>query len=210
MRHRRGQAAVEWLALMSVCTAAAIALMGPLRDAVASARLSAPPAAVAPGPAIPVLRAAPLPDGDGARVVAIANDLLALGIVEEPPGSNRSPAILQFTDGNAEAWCADFVSWVLRAAGMPFTGGASGGWRLAWTGDVRAWFALRGRYRERLVADPQPGDIIWFRRGHVGIVVRADARTVETIEGNAGDAVRARTYTAWRGNTDIDGFGRPG
>jgi hypothetical protein len=146
---------------------------------------------------------------DGRSVVAIASQLAAAGIAENPPGSNRGPGVDDFTEGNAEAWCADFVSWVLRAAGAPFTGGLSTGWRLAWTGDVRSWFVARSAFRSRLEADPQPGDVVWFVHGHVGIVenVRGDALT--TIEGNASDAVARRTYQHWRSNVDIGGFGRP-
>jgi len=150
-----------------------------------------------------------LPHIEGGSIVAIAERLEQLRIVEVPSGSNTGPGIIDFTDGNAEAWCADFVSWVLRAAGRPFTGGASGGWRLAWTLDVRGWFAERGAFRDRLVADPQPGDVVWFRSGHVGIVRRATSATIDTIEGNSGNAIRARTYDGWRLNSNIGGFGRP-
>ena len=77
--------------------------------------------------------------------MAIAARLLRLGIRETR--TNAGPWIGTFTDGNAEAWCADFVSYVLRLAGRPFTGGLSGGWRLAAAAGVRDWFASRHRYR---------------------------------------------------------------
>ena len=68
--------------------------------------------------------------------------------------------------------------------------------------------SVRGRFRERLVADPRPGDVVWFRHGHVGIVVAVRGSTLETVEGNAGDAVRTRTYPRWRIDSRIGGFGR--
>jgi hypothetical protein len=212
---RQGQATVEWLAVLSACAILAVGATAVMQKNLQrlpdpTPRLTAIADATSPrSPTLPSLGALPLPDGDGDSIVVIARRLLALGIAERPPGSNSSPEILQFTDGNAEAWCADFVSWVLRAAGTPFTGGASGGWRLAWTPDVRAWFAARDRYRSRLVASPQPGDVIWFVHGHVGFVTSATADRIETIEGNSGDALRARTYDAWRSNSKIHGFGRP-
>lgn len=177
----------------------------PSLDAIASAGASATLGASSPPAAVQRL-----PVVAGGSVVAIASQVAAAGIAEVPAGSNRGPGIDLFTDGNAEAWCADFVSWVLRAAGVPFSGGASSGWRLAWTGDVRAWFVQRDAFRERLLADPQPGDVVWFVHGHVGIVeaVRGDA--LLTIEGNSGDAVARRTYGRWRLDPDIGGFGRPG
>jgi hypothetical protein len=159
----------------------------------ALADLGAPPTVpvVAHGPP-PTTRYAALPRSEGGDIVALAERLLALGIVEQPPGSNTGPEIRVFTDGHAEPWCADFVSWVLKETGRPFSGGASGGWRLAWTPDIRAWFTVRGRYRTRAVAQPEPGDVIWFGRGHVGFVRRVQGDRIETIEGNAGDAVRLR------------------
>ncbi|MFM9125289.1 MAG: hypothetical protein ACKOSO_09150 [Actinomycetota bacterium] len=54
-----------------------------------------------------------------------------------------------------------------------------------------------------------PGDVVWFGHGHVGIVRRAAPDLLETIEGNADDAVRVRRYPGWRADVRIDGFGRP-
>ena len=211
-----GQGTVEWVAVLTVCAVLAMAGARGLAtvanswqgidQALATVAQPATPPSV---PVFPSLRASPLPSGDGASAIRIAERLLALGIVEQPPGSNSGAAILTFTDGNAEAWCADFVSWVLREAGQPFSGGASGGWRLAWTPDVRAWFELRGQYRARLVATPEPGDIVSFQHGHIGFVRRATPTRLETVEGNAGDAVAQRVYENWRSNSNIHGFGRP-
>lgn len=219
MTARRGQATVEWVAVLLISTLLAAGIVTTSRrlpdrlaDAVASLDgIASAGTVTADAPVPPVLGAMRLPVvDDGAAVVAIASQLAAAGIAELPPGSNRGPGVDVFTDGNAEAWCADFVSWVLRAAGLPFTGGLSAGWRLAWTGDVRAWFIARGAFRERLTADPQPGDVVWFQHGHVGFVeaVRGDA--LLTIEGNAGNAIARRTYPRWRLDADIGGFGRPG
>lgn len=212
---RAGQAVVEWLAVLAASTAVAVGIAVAASRSIevlavpSIARAGEAEAAVTPVPTQPVLRMRPLPTGDGSPVLAVAEQLLALGVREEPVGSNGGPLVLQLTDGHREPWCADFVSWVLRAAGRPFTGGASGGWRLAWTPDVRAWFSTRGRYRERLVADPAPGDVVWFGHGHVGFVRHVEPALLETIEGNAEDAVRVRRYPGWRADTRIDGFGRP-
>lgn len=218
MTSRHGQATVEWVATLIVATlvlggvvaglrgvgqwvAPTVATLNAVASAGSSAVSAAPPAAGA---------ASALPLVSGGSIVSIAARLAAAGIAEAPPGSNRGPGIDSFTDGNAEAWCADFVSWVLRAAGRPFSGGLSNGWRIAWTGDVRAWFLARSAFRERLDADPQPGDVVWFEHGHVGIVERVRGDDLLTIEGNADDAVTRRVYRNWRINPDIGGFGRPG
>ena len=219
---RQGQATTEWIAVLMACTVLAtaalkvvnsdLAALPPLSPFFAEVGQSSVAGADVVGaiPTFPQLPAMPLPEVDGGSIVAVAEQLNGLRIKEIPPGSNTGPGIVEFTDGNAEAWCADFVSWVLRAAGRPFTGGASGGWRLAWTLDVRSWFAQRGMYRGLLVADPKPGDVVWFTFGHVGIVRRATPTAIETIEGNSNDAVSEQIYHGWRLNPNIGGFGRPG
>jgi hypothetical protein len=215
---RRGQATVEWVAVLVVATLLAAGLAANVRAvatrAIREATWLGAVASAGAGrdrsPRQPLLGGRSLPALDGGSIVTVAAQIARAGIVEVPPGSNRGPGVDVFTDGNAEAWCADFVSWVLRAAGHPFTGGASAGWRLAWTGAVRSWFIARAAYRDRLVADPRPGDVVWFVHGHVGIVEGVQGDDLKTIEGNAGDAVARRVYPHWRLDPDIGGFGRPG
>jgi len=214
---RRGQATVEWIAVLIVAmlmaTGVAAGLRGGASHFTAVAAVLESVATAGSGgarvPQPPLLTTGRLPMIRGNSIVAVASQLAAAGIAELPPGSNRGPGVDEFTDGNAEAWCADFVSWVLRVAGHPFSGGLSAGWRLAWTGAVRSWFVERAAYRDRLQADPQPGDVVWFVHGHVGIVEAMRGDALLTIEGNAGDAVARRTYDHWRSNADIGGFGRP-
>ncbi len=209
MNASRGQAATEAILVAAVLAVVGVALLGAIRlsGPRPAPALAASTVAQAPvGIALP-LELGALEIGDGTASVAIAARLLALGIRET--GTNSGPWIATFTDGNAEAWCADFVSYVLRLAGTPFSGGQSGGWRLAAAAGVRAWFAARGRYVSRATAQPQPGDIVYFLHSHVGIVVAVRGTSLLTIEGNASDAVRQRLYPNWRQIADIDGFGRP-
>jgi hypothetical protein len=209
MSGSRGQAATEALLMATLLAVVGLAVLGAVRlsgprpaDALAAGTVAQAPVGVLTPPSLERLAL-----GDGTASVAIAARLLALGIRETRP--NSGPWIETFTDGHAEAWCADFVSYVLRLAGRPFTGGQSGGWRLAAAAGVRDWFAAHGRYLPRTVAQPLPGDIVYFRHSHVGIVVATQGSNLLTIEGNASDAVRQRLYPAWRAIADIDGFGRP-
>jgi hypothetical protein len=144
----------------------------------------------------------------GAGPVAVAEQLLAMGVREQPPGSDSGPLVLAITDGNAEAWCADFVSYAYWRAGQPLTGGLSGGWRIAGALALRGWFVERGWWTERSRAAPQPGDAVYFTWDHVGLVRGVTGDVLETIEGNASHAVRLRSYPNWRHDTRIDGFGR--
>ena len=217
MTARRAQGTVEWIAVLIVAMVVATGVAaggrgGTTRFVAVAASLEGIATAgsgAAQEPQQPLLAVGRLPVINGTSIVAVAAQLAAAGIAETPPGSTRGPGVDVFTDGNAEAWCADFVSWVLRAAGYPFSGGLSAGWRLAWTGAVRSWFVERASYKDRLQADPQPGDVIWFVHGHVGIVEAVHGDALTTIEGNADDAVARRTYEHWRSNMDIGGFGRP-
>ena len=209
MRRAGGQAATEAVLVAAILAFIGLAVLAAVRAHPVRAEAVARPAAAQSPVGVAVDGATlDLPLGGDARgVVAIAARLLRLGIRETR--TNAGPWIGTFTDGHAEAWCADFVSYVLRLAGRPFTGGLSGGWRLAAAAGVRDWFASRHRYAPRAVASPAPGDVVYFRHSHVGIVVAVYGAVLTTIEGNASDAVRERVYGGWRSIADIDGFGRP-
>lgn len=112
-------------------------------------------------------------------------------------------------------WCTDFVAWVYRAAGAPFTGGYQGGWHLTNNFAVRRWFARSGRWvangsPEWARFTPRPGDYLRFhtdRYGHSGIVRYVAGSTLYTIEGNSRGEVRLRRYWQYHLNQRIDGFG---
>ncbi len=151
----------------------------------------------------------------GTKIVAIAAS--QLGIKENPDGSNCVPPTNnKFTapaPGRCEEWCADFVSWVYNQAGVPFTGGWSG-WDISYTLSMRDWFKTHGQWFDRASTKdiPQPGDVFLelFGEGghHVGIVEKVASNTLYTIEGNAGNAVSARTYSNYRSYTVLEGWGR--
>ena len=60
---------------------------------------------------------------------------------------------------------------------------------------------------------PQAGDIIFFDwngdnwSDHVGIVISSNGSTVETVEGNSGNAVKRKTYNI--NSYSIMGYGIP-
>lgn len=109
------------------------------------------------------------------------------------------------------AWCAAFVSWCQRQAGIP-------------TGTVKSyvsctnwvtWFKNYSTYKTRASGyTPEPGDIIFFKDAsatrastHVGIVIYTDSGKVYTIEGNSGGVVGIHNYALT--NTYIVGYGVP-
>jgi CHAP domain len=119
-----------------------------------------------------------------------------LGVTEEPPGSNESARISQYRKATADApgpgpWCAYFVSWAAREAGVPI-GDSGQGYGLV--DDVWAWGERSGKATPAASGPPQAGDLIVWDE-HIGVVesVAADG-TITTIEGNSSNSVARRTY----------------
>lgn len=151
----------------------------------------------------------------GARAVQIAlvevdRDLAHIGATRsEYPG-----ALSEYVPPDG-LWCSDFVSWVYRAAGVPFTGGYQGGWLLTNNATIRRWFERRGAWVQKhgpewRTFQPRPGDYVRIRTrtwGHSAIVRHVEGDTLHLIEGNAGGRVRLTRYPAFRDHDRIDGFG---
>ena len=126
------------------------------------------------------------------RIVAIAQQELALGVSEIPKGSNKGARIKMYGLATQAPlryypapWCAYFTSWVTKRAGTPIGWNGLGD---GWVPRLRDWGRKTGIWRSA----PQPGDLIAFPQ-HIGIVesIRPNG-LVTTIEGNTGDAVLRR------------------
>ncbi len=134
-------------------------------------------------------------DGTTAGPRALAAAQTQIGQAEQPPGSNDGPAIAMYRASVEGAypgapWCAYFVSWAAAQAGVPIGDRGQG---LGSVAAITDWASRTGR----LVADPQPGDLILFGTRHVGIVqsVNPDG-TLTTVEGNASNAVSVEQHSA--------------
>jgi hypothetical protein len=117
-----------------------------------------------------------------------------VGQAEQPPGSNDSPRIAQYRQATAGSgvgpWCAYFVSWAARQAGVPIGDSGQGFGRVD---DVFAWAQKAGKALPA-GSTPSPGDLIVWDE-HIGVVERVDPDgTIHTIEGNSSDQVSQRTY----------------
>jgi len=174
--------------------------------------VAAPVQTPAPAAAAPASFAAALADASGVssiaattptggRLVAIAQ--AEVGQAEDPPGSNDGPRIADYRTAVAgavpgEPWCADFVSWVAAQAGVPLGNAGEGFSSVAALTD---WAGSTGRLLPAN-APAQPGDLVLFGDRHVGLVesVEPDG-TLDTIEGNDGDAVSRATHApgSWTG-----------
>lgn len=155
-------------------------------------------------------------------VVSIAQAELAKGVKEDPLGCDASnsstsgscgPEVDKYTDTTLEYWCADFVSWVYKEAGKPFTGGSSGGWRIASVSSMQSWFEANGNWVENKPGVvPKPGDVYTMGISHTGIVEKVEDNTVYTISGNTatdntgnGNGVGRGQYPV--GSSEILGYG---
>jgi hypothetical protein len=133
-----------------------------------------------------------------------------VGQAEQPPGSNDSARIAMYRSATqgaqaGEPWCAYFVSWVARQAGIPL---GSQGQGFGYVGDIWNWAQQTGRAipNGRGVV-PSPGDLIVFGDHHVGLVEKVlPDGSIQTIEGNYSDKV-SRVV---RGASEATGYVRMG
>src|SRR3954447_14569922 len=124
-----------------------------------------------------------------------------VGVTEQPPGSNDSPRIAQYRQATAGSgvgpWCAYFVSWAARQAGVPLGDAGQGFGRVD---DVYAWAQRTGKaIANGPGVQPQPGDLVVWDE-HIGVVESVEPNgTIHTVEGNSSDKVSERTYGAGGG-----------
>lgn len=107
-------------------------------------------------------------------------------------------------------WCAIFVHWcVYQVAGKKLTAKLFG--EPAPKNNCSAgvkYFYEYMKAAKLIVTKPQKGDVIFLNSfGHVGLVESVDSKKVYTIEGNASNAVKRRSYTLT--SSKISAYGRP-
>jgi len=147
---------------------------------------------------------------------ALAEALRHVGVRESPPGSNET-LFGRWFGANGVPWCAIFASYCYDVgAGVVLCrgwhGAGVGPRGVAYVPTLAAW--LKGTHRT--VAEPQPGDLVLFDwdgglPDHVGLVVRATAAGLETVEGNTAvgnDADGGEVMRRTRRMDDVALFGR--
>lgn len=150
-----------------------------------------------PGPAIEGVLLNAFPDVDTAGLsparVAVVDELRT-----QFREQNRATF---FAEGVEEPWCADFVSWIMNAAGHPLRNPNSGSWRIPGVATLQEFYESTGRFRT--VDDgylPRVGDVVIYDdpspfQQHANIVVGYDDGTLTTIGGNELGGVRAHRFT---------------
>lgn len=106
---------------------------------------------------------------------------------EFPPGSNRVKYNTEYygdeVSGSQYPWCAVFIWWVFRKAGL--SGLYYDGQKTAYVPTLMTW----ARLKRLTVEEPQAGDIVCFCFStgyHVGLCESWDGEYVTTIDGNTG------------------------
>jgi peptidoglycan hydrolase-like protein with peptidoglycan-binding domain len=137
---------------------------------------------VLPTPSTPV-------GGGAANIVSVAQ--AELGVVEGSSAANRySSAVGLSLPTSQYAWCATFVSWVLKQTG-------ASSYRNTYVGNFVKQ-ARAGNYNLSVTTSPRPGDIVAFdwdndnvwleSNEHIGIVrTFSSASNFTTVEGNTGN-----------------------
>lgn len=145
----------------------------------------------------------------GKDVVSVAKNYLGMN---EKDGSYKL-----FTNGRTEAWCADFVTYVVKETCQKTGKSLPAGFGSRSVSGLRDWGIRNNCYLETasvsnkvdtIKNNVKPGDIIIFKengRSHTGIFkeMLADG-TIKTIEGNTSDKVAERSYSA--NDRTISGF----
>jgi hypothetical protein len=141
---------------------------------------------------------------------ALAQARRFVGVVEQPPGSNRT-VFGRWFGADGEPWCAIFLSYCFKVgAGIVLCGGVDGAGvtpqGCAYVPTLERWLRESGQW----TAAPSPGDIAIFNwdggpSDHAGIVERvlAAGRFV-SIEGNSDNQVARREHAS----ANAVGFGR--
>ncbi len=156
----------------------------------------------------PVVAPPPPPSGSDMRARVLDAARAELGTTES--GTNRGAA-LKYPNAfgrGAEAWCADFVSYVTQKAG----GSMNDPYCPSVVNQLKSDGGWKGR------SNPQPGDLVLFdwdgdrEADHIGIVEKVNADgSIGTIEGNT-ENPQTGQEGVWRRTRSLSvvlGFGAP-
>lgn len=110
------------------------------------------------------------------------------------------PVGTKYSEGIAESWCADFVSWVLHEADMTLVNPHSNSWRIPGTHTLREYFESQNifhQYGSSYI--PETGDVaIYDGYGpfgqHTNFVLRFEDGLLYTVGGNEAGAIRIQIH----------------
>lgn len=118
-----------------------------------------------------------------------------------------------YSEGVEEQWCADFVSWIMREAGMPLSNPHSGYWRIPGVYTLQEYYDQHDRFESvESGYRPEVGDVVLYENTagfgqHTNIVVAVDGDEAITVGGNEFGRIRVHTLE-WSDDSAVVGFGR--
>ncbi len=150
----------------------------------------------------------PPPSGGDLRARVLEAARAEIGTTES--GTNRGEALKypQHFGRGAEAWCADFVSYVSQQSG----GDMNDPYCPSVVNELKASGSWKGK------SNPQPGDLVLFdwdgdrQADHIGIVEKVNGDgSISTIEGNTENPQTGRegVWRRTRSLSTVLGFGAP-
>ena len=83
------------------------------------------------------------PDIDTANLSPTRQKIISLAKTEFKAQS----AGTKFSQGAEEPWCANFVSYIMKQAGVPLKNQHTGGWRIPGTFTLREYYEATGRFK---------------------------------------------------------------
>lgn len=132
------------------------------------------------------------PDIDTASLSPTRQKIISLAKTEFKAQS----AGAKFSQGAEEAWCANFVSWIMHQAGAPLKNPHTDGWRIPGTFTLREYYEAAGRFKPAGSGyQPRPGDVAIYRNSpvfgdHTNIVLKNDNGVLTTVGGNEVNRIR--------------------
>jgi hypothetical protein len=117
--------------------------------------------------------------------------------------------VLKYSQNAKESWCADYVSWIMKQAGLPFSNPNSGSWRIPGVNTLQEYFQDQLRYEKAGTYVPKVGDVAIYLdgRSHTNIVIAIHGNTMTTIGGNETGHLRLNTQKFTYGAEGLSGFG---
>ena len=126
------------------------------------------------------------PDIDTANLSPTRQKIISLAKTEFKAQS----AGTKFSQGAEEAWCANFVSYIMKQAGAPLKNPHTGGFTL------REYYEANSRFKSANSGyQPLPGDAAIYRNSpvfgdHANIVLKNDNGVLTTVGGNEANRIR--------------------
>lgn len=136
--------------------------------------------------------------------------VLVVELLEQEHDAQRPGTF--YAEGIEEPWCADFVSWIMREAGMPLSNPNSGHWRIPGVYTLQEYYEQEGRFEPvGSGRRPEIGDVVLYDNTswvgqHTNIVVAVDGDTAITVGGNEFGRIRVHSLH-WASDPAVVGFG---